>query len=668
MLKPLFAAVAAASFLLPCARASVDRSTFDLSVKPQDDFYRYANGSWIRKSSIPPDHSSWGSWDEAVERNRAILKGILEKAAAAREAGFIEKLVGDFYHSGMDLAEADAAGAAPLKGEFDRIASIKSAEEIAAEVARLHRLGVGVCFGFASEQDPKNSEMMIAGHVQGGLGLPERDYYLRDDEASRKLRGEYAAHVERMLRLAGDSPSDALAGARAVMNLETALAKGSKTAVDLRDPVANYHLMPVGDVRGLSPHFDWSAYLAGMGLAAPASIDVGQPEFVRALDAQIVKTPIADWRAYFRWHLVHDFAGFLSKPFVEEDFGFFGTALTGATRIQERWKRVLSQLDANAGEALGQLYVAEAFPPRSKVRVLKLVGNIRSSLRGRIESLEWMDQPTREAALRKLDLIGVKIGYTDKWIDYSALAIDRGPYALNVLRANEFNVKRDMAKIGKPVDRTEWWMNPQSVDAYYDPSKNEIVFPAGILQPPFFDPGADDAVNYGGIGMIIGHEMTHGFDDQGRQYDGKGNLSEWWTPESAKRFNERAAGIIKQFNGYVAIESLHVNGELTQGENIADLGGVKLAYSALMKALAGAPAARIDGLTPQQRFFLSFASVWREMDRPEVTRLWVNTDPHSPSFLRVNGPLSNLPEFASAFDVPEGAPMRRPAADRVTIW
>jgi putative endopeptidase len=468
--------------------------------------------------------------------------------------------------------------------------------------------------------------------------------------------------------LAGDSAADAQSESQAIMKLETLLAKGSKSEVDLRDPIANYHPLPLGDIQKLSPHFDWSAYLGGIGLPAPAMMDIGQPEFLQALDAQIVATPVSDWKAYFRWHLVHDNAPFISTPFVGENFAFFGRTLTGTPQERDRWKRVLGEIDENAGEALGQLYVAVAFPPESKAWMLKLVANIRQALHDRIEHLEWMDEPTRAAALAKLDMFGVKIGYPDKWIDYSTLVIDRGPYILNVLRANDFNMRRDLAKIGKPVDRGLWGMTPPTVNAYYNPSMNEIVFPAGILQPPFYDKNADAAVNYGGIGAVIGHEMTHGFDDQGRQYDGKGNLADWWTEESKKRFAERSSGIVRQFSGYVAIDDLHVNGELTQGENIADLGGVKLSYAALMKTLAGKPEVKIDGFTPEQRFFLSFASIWRDNQRPEALKLQVNTDPHSPARLRVNGPLSNLDEFAAAFGVPDGAPMRRAAADRVIIW
>jgi putative endopeptidase len=659
---------AAALCMATACLADFDPKNLDTSVKPQVDFYAYADGGWNKLNSIPSDHSSWGAFDEIQNRNEAVLHGILEKAEAAQSPGFIEKLVGDFYFSGMDLATVDAVGISPLKDEFDRIASIQSSAEVATEVAKLHRLGVGVCFAFGSEQDPKNSEMMIGGWGQGGLGLPERDYYLRTDADSAKLRGKYVAHVARMLQLAGDSATDAQTEAHAVMKLETELAKGSKSDVDLRDPIANYHLMALGDIERLSPHFDWNAYLVGIGLPAPASMDIGQPEFLQALDAQIVATPVSDWKAYFRWHLIHENARFLSTPFSKENFAFYGTTLTGTPQQRERWKRVLSEVDGDAGEALGQLYVAVAFPPEAKARMLKLVSNIRGALHDRIEKLEWMDEATRAKAIAKLDMFGVKIGYPDKWIDYSTLVIDRGPYILNVLRANDFNLKRDMAKIGKPVDRTVWGMTPPTVNAYYNPTMNEIVFPAGILQPPFFDQKADDAVNYGAIGAVIGHEMTHGFDDQGRQYDGKGNLADWWTPESTKRFTARSTGIVKQFSGYVAIDNLHVNGELTQGENIADLGGVKLSYAALMKTIAGKPEEKIDGFTPEQRFFLSFASLWRENQRPEAERLQVNTDPHSPARFRVDGPLSNLDEFAAAFDVPEGAPMRRPAADRVTIW
>jgi predicted metalloendopeptidase len=568
----------------------------------------------------------------------------------------------------MDEAAIEAAGIAPIQPEFSRLANIKTGADIQVAIAHLHRLRVNAGFFFSAEQDPKNSVMMISAGTQAGLGLPDRDYYFRDDEKSRLLREQYVAHVARMLELAGDQQAAARTGAQAVMNIETALAKGSKTNVDLRDPVANYHKLSQVDLQKFTPHFDWKAYFTGLGLAQPGDVDIGQPEFFQAFDAVLRSMPVADWQAYLRWHLIHASAPYLNAAIVNENFDFYGRKLTGQQQLRDRWKRVLDIVDESIGEALGQLYVAECFPPESKARMLRLVDNLRAALRDRLQTIEWMDASTRAAALKKLDAFGVKIGYPDKWIDYSKLAVDRGPYILDVLRAGEFNFQRDLAKIGKPVDRGEWDMTPPTVNAYYNPNMNEIVFPAGILQPPFFDAKADDAVNYGGIGAVIGHEMTHGFDDEGRQFDPKGNLADWWTPESTARFKERTQAIIKQFNGYVAIDDLHVNGELTQGENIADLGGVKIAYAALQKALAGQPRVAIGGYTPEQRFFLSWATVWHENLRPETARLLVNTDPHSPAKFRVNGPLSNLQEFATAFEVPEGAPMRRPAGERVVIW
>jgi putative endopeptidase len=665
MLRQLFAAALCAA---PVCLADFDPKTMDLTAKPSVDFYQYAVGTWLKTAKLPPDHPTMGAFDILQDNNEKILHAIAEKAASAAHPGFVEKLIGDFYYSGMDVATVNAVGAAPLKPEFDRIAALKTAADFPPEVAALHRLGAGVLFGFASEQDPKNSDMMIGGLGQGGLGLPERDYYTRDDDASKALRDKYVAHVAKMFVLLGDPAADSQTEAAAVMKIETALAKASRTAVDLRDPVANYHLTPIADVAKLTPHFDWMPYFVAMGLAAPAAIDVGQPEFFTALDVQIASVPLADWKAYFRWQLVSAEAPFLSAPFVDENFAFFGTVLAGTPEMRTRWKRVVGLLDGDVGEALGQLYVREAFPPEAKARALTMVKNILQALRERIQGLDWMDEPTRKAALRKLDAYGVKVGYPDKWIDYGTLVIDRGPYVLNVERANDFLVRRDMAKIGRPTDRTEWAMTPPTVNCYYNPPTNEIVFPAGILQPPFFDAKADDALNYGAIGFFMGHEMTHGFDDEGRQYDPKGNLSDWWTEESAKRFTARAKAIVKQYSEYVPVDNIHINGELTQGENIADNGGIKLAYTAFMKLESRRDDTKIDGFTPQQRFFLSFASMMREVDRPEVLRLWLQTDPHSPSRYRVIGVLSNLDAFAEAFDVPEGAPMRRPAAERVNIW
>jgi putative endopeptidase len=660
--------LAAALCVAPACLADFDPRNMDTTAKPGVDFYQYADGTWLRTAKIPSDHSTLGAFDILQDNNEVILHALVEKAASAANPTPVEKLVGDFYHSGMDVEAVNAAGFTPIKPRLDEISALKSSAEFPAEVAKLQLLGAGVCFGYGSEQDLRNSDMMMAGMSQGGLGLPERDYYTRDDPASKKLRDQYVAHVTKMMTFAGDSAADAQAEAAAVMRIETSLAQGSKKVVDLRDPVANFRPTPFADVQKLTPHFDLTAYLTALGTTAPSVIDAGQPDFNKAFDALIVSAPLSDWKAYFRWQLVHASARYLSAPFLDENFNFYATVLTGQPLPVQRWKRVLSVTDENLGDALGQLYVKDNFPPEAKARVLAMVANIRAALRGRIQALDWMDDATKQAALRKLDAYGVKVGYPDKWIDYSTVGIDRGPYVLNVERATAFLARRDLKKIGGPTDRTEWHITAPTVNAYYDPASNEIVFPAGILQPPFFDMKADDAVNYGSIGAVMGHEMTHGFDDTGRQFDPKGNLVDWWSAESAKRFAERAKAIVKQYSEYVPQDGLHINGELCQGENIADLGGAKLSFTALEKTLEGKPVEKIDGFTPEQRFFLSFASIYRELDRPEVLKLFIQTDPHSPARYRVIGVLSNMDEFAKAFDVPEGAPMRRAAADRVNIW
>ena len=668
-MKPRFlAAVAASACTVLVARAEIDSKNFDPTTKPSVDFFQYANGGWMKTNPVPAAYSTWGAFNEVDEHNKQALHTILEKAARVEKPGSIEELVGGFYASGMNESAVNIAGLAPLQTDLAHLAGIASVSDVQAAMAILHHYKINAGFVFASEPDPKDSQMIIGGLGQGGLGLPDRDYYFRDDEKSKELREKYVAHVARMLELAGDKPAAAKASAAAVMKLETALAKASKTNVDLRDPVANYHKLTIPELQQLTPHFDWKAYFAAVGVATPAFVDCGQPEFFTGLDAELTNTPLADWQAYFRWHLVHGAAPYLSTNFVNENFAFFGTALTGAKELRDRWKRVLDTVDRSAGEALGQLYVAENFPPEAKRRMLALVDNLKSALRDRIKTLEWMDEPTKAKALAKLEAFGVKIGHPDKWIDYASLKIDRGAYVTNVFRGADFNFRRDMAKIGKPVDPTEWGMSPPTVNAYYDPQRNEIVFPAGILQGPFFTKDADEAVNYGGIGAVIGHEMTHGFDDQGSQFDAVGNLTNWWSEESAKRFKERTTAIVKQFAGYTAIDDLKINGELTQGENIADLGGLKIAYAAFKKATAGKPATKIDGFTPEQRFFLSWATVWRTNQRDAALRLQVNTDPHSPARFRVNGPVSNLDEFYAAFGVPEDSPMRRALKERVEIW
>jgi putative endopeptidase len=669
MRQSTLAAVAALTLALGGLRAEIDPQQFDPAVKPQDDFFRYVNGPWLKNTPIPAEYPMWGTAMMLVDGNAVALRALCERAAAKGAAGTVnEKLVGDFFSSGMDEAAVNAAGAAPLRPEFDRIAALKTPGDVLGAIAHLHLLGVSAGFAFGSGADFGNSAQDIAQIYQGGLGLPERDYYFRDDEKSKKLRAQYVAHVAKMLELAGDAPATAQAAAAAVLKLETALADASLTRVVLRDPYAQYHKMPVEKLLALTPGLDWQAYFTAVGAPAFTELNVGMPDFCKGFAAQLAQAPLADWQAYLRWHLVHDAARYLSEPFVQENFRFYGTTLFGTKELRPRWKRVIGSVDLGVGDALGQLYVAEYFPPEAKARMLKLVANLRAALGERLKTLEWMDEPTRAKALIKLNAFGVKIGYPDKWKDYSSLTIDRGSYVMNALRANGYESRRDIAKIGQPVDRTEWSMTPPTVNAYYSPLKNEIVFPAGYLQPPIFDPRADDAVVYGAIGVTIGHEMTHGFDDRGRQFDPVGNLTDWWTKVCDANFKARAAGIVKQFSAYTVLDGLRVNGELTEGENIADLGGLKIAYAALQKELAGKPRVLIGGFTPEQRFFISYAMDSRSKWRPELLRLIVQTDPHSPDEFRVNGPLSNLDEFAKAFNVPEGAPMRRPAAERVSIW
>lgn len=670
MRKLLPVALAALALSPALARADVNPANFDLTVKPQDDFYRYVNGTYLKNTTIPPAYSSWGSHATLQKSNQEALRKVCEAAAAKGPQGSaVERQVGDLWTSGMDEAAIDAAGLTPLRDELDRLAAIKTPADVMTAIARLKAVGVGGAgFRFGSSADAKNSAVEQAQLFQGGLGLPERDYYLRGDEKSKTLRTQYVAHVARMLELLGDQPAAAQAEAAAILKLETALAKLSLTRTQLRDPQARYHKMTVAELGTLAPGIDWPGFFAATGANAFADLNVGQPDFFKGFAGLVTTTPVEDWRAYLRWHLINTAAPYLSKPFVEEDFAFNGKILTGRQQLRDRWQRVVAAIDNSMGEALGQLYVKEYFPPESKARMIQLVANLRLALRERLQTIEWMDEPTRARALAKLDAFTVKVGYPDKWHDYTAARIDRGPYVLNIMRLAALDHRWDMEKIGQPVDRTEWSMTPPTVNAYFRPTANEIVFPAGYLQPPFFDAQADDAVNYGAIGTSIGHEMTHGYDDSGRQYDGSGNLVDWWTPESAARFKARSTGIVKQFGAYTLLDGLHVNGELTQGENIADLGGLKIAYAGLQKALAAKPREKIDGFTPEQRFFISFAAKWRRISRPEDLRLQVQTDPHSPSEFRVNGPLSNLDEFAQAFSVPEGAPMRRPAAERVTIW
>jgi len=660
----------------------LDPKNMDTSVKPEQDFYLYANGGWVKRNPIPPEFARWGSFNELTEKNNDALKEICEKAAAAapKEATkqSVEKAasadlqkVGDFYASGMNEQAVDMAKATPLAEEFKRIDAIKDRNDVLNQVAHMHAMGLHSFFLFASGQDDKNSTMVIGQAYQGGLGLPDRDYYTKEDDASKKLRDQYQQHVTKMLTLLGEPADTAAKDAAKVMALETSLAKPARTRVELRDPQKNYNKMTQADLQKLMPDWNWKQYFDGVEMKEPGDINVGQPDFFKAANEVFKTTAIDDWKTYFRWHLIHGVAPFLSKDFVDENFNFFSKTLTGTQQLRPRWKRVVSTTDGVLGEALGKLYVADHFPPEAKVRALEMVNNVKEAVSERIKSLEWMDEPTKQEALKKLAAFTVKIGYPDKWRDYSTLMVDRGPYVLNFLRGDKFEQDRDFKKVGKPVDRSEWGMTPPTVNAYYNPNMNEIVFPAGIMQPPFFDVKADDAVNYGGMGAVIAHEITHGFDDQGRQYDAVGNLRDWWSKASADAYKQRSGAIVAQYAAYEPLPGIHINGELTQGENIADVGGIKLAYTALQKALSKTPGAaekKIDGFTPDQRFFLAFAQVWRGNQRDEDLKLRLNTDPHSPGRFRTIGPVSNMVEFQKAFNIPDGSPMIRPADQRVNIW
>jgi predicted metalloendopeptidase len=669
MPKTIVAGAGVFLLLTLAASAGVYPEYMDLTAKPQDDFYQYADGHWIEHHPMPPDYSVWTPFHVLRRQNADRLGQILEEAAAKGAGGTaIERQVGDFYASGMDAAAANAAGATPLQPEIERIGKIARPVDVMEEIGRLQLMGFKAGFEFGSGPDGKNSDVYLASLRQGGLGLPDRDYYLRDDEKSKAIRAAYRQHVAKILVLMGDAPGAAQAEADQVMALETLLARGSLSREVLRNPYASYHKMLVADMARYTGLIDWPGFFRVEHAPDFDSINLAQPEYFKVFAQAVMTAPIPQWQAYLKWHLGDGAAPFLSDAFIDEDFHFHGEVLAGAKQITERRQRVANEVDADLGEALGQLYVARYFPPEAKAQALRLVDDLRAALRADLQGLTWMDEATRRKAIEKLDAIQVKIGYPDRWRDYSTVQIDRGAYVLNVIRAKAFEVQRHLDRIDQPVDRAEWHMTPPTINAYYNRSGNEIVFPAGILQPPFFDPRADDASNYGAIGSFIGHELTHGFDDAGRQYDAHGNLADWWSPQSAAAFQARAAKVVAEYSGFEALPGLHLIGERTQGENIADLGGVRIAYAALQKRLGGRPQPKVDGFTPEQRFFLSFASDYAGDIRPEELRNRVLTDPHAPARFRVIGPLSNLPEFFAAFAIPEGAPMRRGESDRVTIW
>jgi len=648
-----------------------DLANLNRSVSPCDNFYEFVNGGWMKNNPIPAAWPSWGTFNELQDHNQQALHEILEQAArdTTAQPGSNWQKIGDFYASCMNESQIESAGLKPLEPAFRQIADIHDTAGLEKEIARLQHAGVNAVFAFGSEQDLKDSTQVVAGAGQGGLGLPDRQYYVDDDDRSRQLRAAYVQHVANMFHLLGDSDDTARSEAKTVLDVETALAKASKKREDLRDPAENYHPMSLAQLDALTPHISWKNYFSEVGLPGLKDTDVGQVEFFKAVDKSIVSVPLADWKTYLRWHLIHSVATSLPKRFVDENFDFYGRQLTGSKELLPRWQRCVQATDRQLGEALGQYYVQRYFPPEAKARALGMVKNIMAALGDDLQTLDWMSPTTRERAKEKLSMMTLKIGYPDKWRDYSNYVVDRGSYVENVLRGNEFEFARDLAKIGKPVDKSEWGMTPPTVNAYYYAPLNEIVFPAGILQPPFFDLHADDAVNYGGIGSVIGHEMTHGFDDQGAKFDGSGNLKNWWTPEDLKNFEARGECIAKQFGAYEVEPGLHGNGKLEEGESIADLGGMTISHAAFEQTPEGkANRPSIDGFTPEQRFFLGWGQIWAENIRPEYARLIAKTNEHPLNQFRTNGPLSNMPTFSKAFGCSADSKMVRPESERCRIW
>ncbi len=645
----------------------------DTSCAPCEDFYSYANGGWLQSAKIPGDYSSYGAFDQLFDQNQALLREILDTSVVRLKAGQYRPgtdnyKMAAFYSSCMDTVAIERLGATPLQPGFARIAAINSVADLKRALGELeHSYGLAP-ISEGSAQDAKDAANTIAGLYQGGLSLPNNEYYSKTDTASTNLRAKFVDNVAGMFRLVGDDPAKAKAEANTVLAVETQFAKASRTPIQLRDVVNNYHGLTLRQVDSLTPDFKWEDFYRSLGIAPPQKINVGQPEFFQAFDKMLTSIPLADWKTLLRWRLIHGSAPSLSTPFVQQDFEF-NKLFTGATEISPRWKRCTNAADNYLGEILGQEFVARKFTPAAKARAVTIVDNLVRELRSRIEQLQWMSPDTKQQALVKLDAFNRKIGYPDKWRDYSKLQINPTGYYANVVAANQFLSQRDWAKIGKPTDRTEWGMTPPTVNAYENPLLNEIVFPAGILQPPFYDPNADDALNYGAMGAVIGHEMSHAFDDQGRQYDKFGNMRDWWTKEDAAKYETEANKIVTQFDAYTVLDTAtHVQGKLTLGENIGDFGGLTVAYAAMKRALAAHPQPVIDGFTPEQRFFLGWAQVWRELDRPEFLRYLVSSNPHPPSKWRVNGPLSNMPEFRAAWGCKEGDPMVRAAALQPRIW
>lgn len=644
-------------------------ANMDRKVLPGTDFYRYANGAWLGKTTIPDDQVTWSPTTDLTERNLALLKGLIQEAAAERaERTPLERQVGDCYAAAMDEKRIEELAAKTIAPDLEKIAALAAKADLAKLLADLHERGIGGLFSDSVAADEKHSDVYAYTLAQGGLGLPDRDYYLAPQFA--KERAAYRAHLLKTHALLGTAPAEAEKEAKAVLAIETALAKGSRKLEETTDPIANYHSMTLEELRALTPSFDWDAYLAASHSAKLESVVVGQPEFFQALEKALGAFTVEEWQAYLRWHLLVAASPLLHEAMVQESFAFFGTTLSGQPKLDARWKRSIRRVDSALGESLGQLYTARYFPPGTAEKAAEMVKNVEAVYRDRLAKVPWMTEATRQEATKKFSRFTAKIGAPAHPRDYSGIEIRRDDFYGNMERASVWESRREMARIGQPVDRTEWGMTAPTVNAYFNSSMNEIVFPAGILQPPFFDPEMDDAVNYGATAATIGHEMTHGYDNDGRKYDAEGNLRDWWTQQDVAEFDARTKKLVTQFNAYSPVKGLHVNGKLTLAENIADLGGLSIAYEALERALGADPEKRkpIDGLTPEQRFFISYAQSWACKARPAYRRQALTTDVHAPDEIRGYAPLLNLQEFYDAFGIKKGAPLWRAKELRAVIW
>jgi len=655
---------------------SLDLTSMDKSVDPCVDFYHYSCGGWQKKNPLPPDQTSWSVYGKLYQDNQTFLRSMLEQAAQpSPQRSAVEQKTGDFYAACMDEATVEKHGLVPIQPELDAIAQVKSVKDLTPLAARLQltyrqysMYGSPMLFDGGSAQDPDNSEQVIANVDQGGLGLPDRDYYTKTDAKSKETRERYLQHVQKVFELAGDTPDAAKKNAATIMRMETALAQASLTRVERRDPHKLVHKMKVADLDKLAPNFDWPVYYHELQYPQFQILNVVAPEFFKEVNTLLSSEPLENWKTYFRFHVVNTASPYLSSKFVEENFDFYRKYLRGAAEIQPRWKRCVEYTDYSLGEALGQVYVAKVFSPELKQSTLDMVQRIESAMGERIGGLDWMSPETKQQALAKLAGIRNKIGYPDKWRDYSSVKITADDFAGNVARAHQFESRRDINKIGKPVDHGEWDISAPTVDAYYNPQMNDINFPAGVLQPPLYDAKMDDAPNYGNTGGTIGHELTHGFDDEGSQFDAHGNLKDWWTKEDREKFDARTKCVDDEYSGYVAVEDVHINGKLTLGENVADLGGEILAYMAWKDKTKNVHLQSVDGLTPEQRFFIGFAQWDCANERPEDLRMRAMTDPHSPAQYRINGVVVNMPEFQQAFQCKSGQPMVRPADKICKVW